>query len=382
MAVSESDLAELVQWRHRLHAMPEVSGEEVRTAEEVVRFLASTKPDDIITRLGGTGVAVVFNGGKPGPTLMFRAELDALPIHELSAALPHRSQIPGKGHMCGHDGHMAILGALAREFGHTRPSSGRVILLFQPAEETGAGAKAVLDDPRFETLKPDFAFSLHNMPGLPLGHSWIKAGAANCASCGLKIRFTGKTAHASQPEAGLSPAPAIAELVPRLNQMSRGQIEDEDLVLATVTHLSVGEPAFGIAPGEGEIWVTLRSVDDAAMAGLRAQAEALATQLAARYGLSVELSYHDEFRACSNHPEAVEAIRHAMDAEGFSHEAGQIFRASEDFGRFGDVAKSAMFFLGAGETHPALHNPDYDFPDALIPFGARIFLRIARNTLG
>lgn len=381
MAVSDTDLTDLILWRHKLHAAPEVSGEEVKTAEEVVRFLESTQPDEIITGLGGTGVAIVFNGEKAGPTVMFRAELDALPIHEITANLPHRSKFPGKGHMCGHDGHMATLAALAREYGRKRPSSGRVVLLFQPAEETGAGAKAVLADPKFKALNPDFAFSLHNMPGLPLGHSWIKEGAANCASCGLKLVFTGKTAHASQPETGISPALAVAELVPLLKQLSSGRIEDENLVLATVTHFHVGEPAFGIAPGYGEVWVTLRTVDDASMDDLKAKAEDLANQVATNHGLTLTLSYHDEFRACTNHKQAVEAIRKAMDAEGYSHEAGQIFRASEDFGRFGDVAKSAMFFLGAGETHPALHNPDYDFPDALIPIGARIFLRIAQDIL-
>jgi amidohydrolase len=382
MNLVESDFVELAKWRQHLHAMPEVSGEERETAAEVVRFLKGVSPDEIVTGLGGTGVAAVFKGATAGPSVMFRAELDALPIAELSDNLPYRSQVAGKGHMCGHDGHMATLAALAVSFSKKRPASGRVILLFQPAEETGAGAAAVLADEKFKRLTPDYTFSLHNMPGIPFGKSWIRAGAANCASCGLKISFAGKTAHASMPETGLSPAPAVASLIPALTDLRKGDICDGDLVLATVTHVSVGEPAFGIAPGSAELWVTLRTVNDDAMADVREKAEALATQAANAHGLAVSFSYHDEFRHCMNDADAVEIIRAAMDAENLPHEAGETFRASEDFGRFADVSKSAMFFLGAGENHPALHNPTYDFPDALIPIGARIFKRIADDLLG
>ena len=381
MPLTETELSDITLWRRKLHQMPEVSGEEHDTATEVVRFLQTTAPDEMVTGLGCTGVAAVFAGETPGPTVLIRAELDALPIAEISD-LPHRSRIAGKSHMCGHDGHMATLAAVAKELQSDRPKRGRVILLFQPAEENGAGAAAVLADPAFARLKPDYAFSLHNMPGLPLGFSWIKSGPANCASCGLKISLAGKTAHASLPESGISPAPALAELIPALTGLRSGSIENADLVLATITHITLGEAAFGIAPGAGELWVTLRTVTDSSMSALRAKAEELARTSAARHGLSVSFSWHDEFRHCWNDEEATALIRQALDQESLPHESGQIFRASEDFGRFGDVAKSAMFFLGAGENHPALHNPDYDFPDTLIPIGSRVFLRLIRNLLG
>lgn len=381
MNLTEADLADLTLWRRHLHTMPEVSGEERETAAEVVRLLETTEPDVIVTVLGGTGVAAVFSGHEAGPTVMFRAELDALPIAERSD-LPYRSQIAGKGHMCGHDGHMAMLAALALAFQRERPAHGRVVLLFQPAEENGAGAAAVLADPKFGPLTPDFSFALHNMPGLPLGVSWIKDGPANCASCGLRITLTGKTAHASMPETGISPAPAIAALIPAFGALARGTLDAGDLTLATVTHVAIGEAAFGIAPGDGEIWVTLRAVTDDQMAALRETSERMAREAAAAHGLAVAFTYHDAFGHCVNDPEAAAIIRQAMAAEGLPFEEGKAFRASEDFGRFGTVSKSAMFFLGAGESHPALHNPDYDFPDALIPIGARIFLRIAKDLLG
>ncbi|MCB5201072.1 amidohydrolase [Neorhizobium sp. T786] len=381
MFLTNRDIIELTAWRQKLHAMPEVSGAEVETAAEVTAFLGTMGPDTVIAGLGGTGVAAVFEGKDDGPTVLFRCELDALPIEEISD-LPHRSRLAGKGHMCGHDGHMATMAALARGLSRERPKRGRVVLLFQPAEETGAGAAAVIADPKFAGITPDYAFSLHNMPGLPFGHVWLKDGIANCASRGLKIVLTGKTAHASAPETGTSPMRAISSLMPALTALSGGSLDGGDFVLATVTHAVLGEEAFGIAPGHGEIWVTLRTMTDGQMQALTDDAEKLVRQAAENDGLDVEMTYHDIFGHCDNNPDAAKILRAALEAENVSHEAGDTFRASEDFGRFGAVSKSAMFFLGAGESHPAVHNPNYDFPDDLIPIGARIFMRTARDLLG
>lgn len=381
MFLSNQDVIELTAWRRKLHAMPEISGEEIATAAEVQGVLADTKPDRIVTGLGGTGVAVIYESGLPGPSVLFRAELDALPIEEIGTP-DYRSQIPGKGHMCGHDGHMTMLASLGRQFGREKPKRGRVILLFQPAEETGAGAAAVIADEKFQELAPDYSFSLHNMPGLPLGHAWLKDGIVNCASRGLKIVLSGRTAHASMPETGISPVPAVATLMPALTALSRGSIATGDMVLATVTHASVGEPAFGIAPGHAEVWVTLRTMTDGQMQALTTKAEDLVREVAAVGGLGYAMDYHDIFGHCENHAEATTLLRAAMEAEGISHEAGETMRGSEDFGRFATVSKSAMFFLGAGENMPNLHNPNYDFPDDLIPIGTKIFMRVARDILG
>ncbi|MBP2558652.1 amidohydrolase [Neorhizobium galegae] len=381
MFLTNQDVIELTAWRRKLHAMPEVSGEEVATAVEVQGFLADTRPDRIVTGLGGMGVAVVYDSGIAGPTVLFRAELDALPIEEVGMP-DHRSKIPGKGHMCGHDGHMTMLAALGRQFGREKPKRGRVILLFQPAEETGAGAAAVIADEKFRDLVPDYSFSLHNMPGLPLGRVWLKQGIVNCASRGLRIVLTGRTAHASMPETGISPVPAVAALMPALTALSEGSIATSDMVLATVTHAAVGEPAFGIAPGHAEVWVTLRTMTDGQMEALTTRAETLVREIAATGGLEYEMDYHDIFGHCENDAQATELLRAAMIAEGVPHEAGETMRGSEDFGRFATVSKSAMFFLGAGENLPNLHNPNYDFPDDLIPIGTKIFMRVARDILG
>ncbi len=382
MTLTNQDIADLVEFRRELHRFPEISGEEAETARRVVGFLDDTQPDTVLTGLGGHGVAAVYDSGLPGPTVLFRSELDALPIEELSDA-PHRSTIAGKSHMCGHDGHTTILAALGRQLGRQRPARGRAVLMFQPAEETGAGAAGVVADPRYEAIRPDFAFSLHNVPGTPFGHVRLKPGVVNCASRGMRIVLEGKTAHSSMPETGTSPMLAVSRLMPALAKLGGGSFENDDFGMVTVTHAEMGEAVFGIAPGRAEVWCTLRTRLDERMADLCAAAEGLAREIAAQDGLRFAVDYHEIFVASLNAPEAVDHLRAALDAEGVPHDEEQLpMRASEDFGLFGHTSKSAMLFLGSGTDHPALHNPDYDFPDDLIPIGSRIFMRAARTMLG
>ncbi|MDE3080810.1 MAG: amidohydrolase [Paracoccaceae bacterium] len=382
MRLSNQDILDLTELRRDLHRHPELSGEESGTARAIAAALAPFAPDRLIEGLGGHGLAAVFEGTAPGPTVLIRSELDGLPIEELSD-LPYRSQVPGKGHLCGHDGHSTILVGLARLLSRQRPAKGRAVLLFQPAEENGAGAAAVLDDPRFAEIAPDWAFALHNMPGLPLGRVSLAEGPANCASVGMRIVLTGRTAHASMPEDGISPAATLARLIPALSALGPGGDLVPGFRLATITHLTMGAPAFGIAPGAAEIWLTLRALTDDDLTALVDAATDLARSAAAGAGLAVTLTRHDHFRACTNHPEAVARLRDALEAEGVPHDAANLpMRASEDFGRFGSVARSAMFLLGSGTESPALHNPDFDFPDSLIPIGMRIFHRALRDLLG
>ena len=379
MFLTNRDMLDLIELRHELHRHPEISGEEKETARRIRDFLAKAKPDRILADLGGHGVAAIFDSGKSGPAILIRSELDALPIHEKSEA-EYRSGIDGKGHLCGHDGHSTILTALALGLSRKRPETGSVILLYQPAEETGAGAAAVIADPRFDEIKPDYSFSLHNLPGLPFGHVSVVEGPVNCASRGIKIRLSGKTAHASSPEHGVSPMRAISELMPALTDLGFGFPPQPDFSMVTITHAAMGEAAFGISPADAEIWATLRTLTDDRMEKLCADAELLAKKIADDQKLTLDISYDDIFLHCENAPEAVAYILQALLEEKISSSSdGLPMRASEDFGRFRTVSSSAMFFLGAGRDYPNLHNPDYDFPDGLIDIGARIFMRIIRN---
>ena len=380
--LTNSDLVELTAFRRDLHRHPEVSGEEAQTARTIAAALTALNPTTLLTGLGGHGVAAVFDSGVEGPTVLFRAELDALPITEIND-IPWSSQVAGKSHVCGHDGHMTMLLALGRMITRQPVTRGRVVLMFQPAEEDGSGAKAVVADPTFAQITPDWAFAIHIEPGRPFGFVATCAGLVNCASLGLKMTFTGKTAHAADPEDGISPALAIASLLTELDALGTGGALDDTFRLVTITHVNIGEPTFGIAPGEGVIYATLRTTADAGMAALERSARNLATQAAEASGLSVTFEVHDNFAASINNPDAFALATRAMDAIGVPHgDAGLPMRASEDFGVFGWDAKAAMLCLGPGEDYAALHNPDYDFDDNLIPVGSAIFERIARDLLG
>lgn len=378
--LTNSEIVALTALRHALHRRPELSGEEAETARQIATTVASLGPDEVLTGLGGHGVAAVWSGPEAGPTVLLRCELDGLPIEETGTPA-YRSETQGKGHLCGHDGHMAMLTGVAHLLSRQRPRKGRVVLMYQPAEEDGAGAAKVVADPAYGAIAPDWAFSIHNFPGLPLGHVSVTDGPVNCASRGMKLAFTGRTAHASQPETGQSPMAAIAHLMPALTALSKGTVADADFTLATVTHTRMGEAAFGIAPGYGEVWVTLRTLVDAAMDDMMSRAETLAHDAAAASGLHLAITYHDIFHHCENDPDATRHIEGAVDTLGLERSTRYMpLRGSEDFGRFGKAgAKSAMLFLGAGEKTPALHNPDYDFPDDLIPTGTAIFAEILRR---
>lgn len=376
------DLMELIEFRRELHRHPELSGEEVETASRIAAALKPMSPTRILTGLGGHGVAAVFDSGKDGPTVLFRAELDALPIEERND-IAWSSQKSGKSHVCGHDGHMTMLLALGRMISRQPVAQGRVILMFQPAEEDGSGAKAVVADPAYRDIQADWAFAIHIEPGRPFGYVSTCAGLINCASLGLKIKLSGKTAHAADPEDGISPAQAVAELIPVLDALGQGGALDDDFRLVTITHVKVGEPSFGVTPGEGEIFATLRTAGDEGMDRLEEMVRTLAVTAAEKFGLSVDFEVCDNFAASINDPEAYAVATKAMDAIDVAYgDAGVPMRASEDFGVFGWDAKAAMLCLGPGEGYAALHNPDYDFPDDLIPIGSAIFERIARDLLG
>lgn len=371
---TEQDLRELTAFRRELHRYPELSGEEERTARRVCDMLAPTAPDRVLTGLGGHGVAAVYDSGKPGPTILFRSELDALPIQELGG-VDHRSTVPGKAHLCGHDGHSTILLGMARILSRARPTSGRVVLMFQPAEENGAGAVAVVADPRYPEIKPAWAFSLHNAPEVEFGFAKLGVGPANCASRGIRIRLTGSTAHASRPADGRSPMLAISELMPALQASGSGRPLGPGFTMITVTHVSMGAEAFGVAPGDAKIMATLRSVYDNDMEALVAAVEGLVADAAKRHDLSFAVEYDDVFAASINDAEATDFLTKGMRRAGI----GRIDQTvpsvgSEDFGQFRlSGANSAMLFLGSGPDWPRVHTPEYDFRDELIPVGIRIF---------
>lgn len=364
----------VIRLRRELHRHPELSGYETETARRIVQFFARLEPDRIIEGLGGNGVAIVFSGKEAGPTVLLRCELDALPITE-TIHTDYRSIADGVSHKCGHDGHMAILAAVGTQLAAKRPSRGRVVLLYQPAEENGEGAVGVVQDPKFAEITPQFAFALHNLPGFALGQVIIRAGAFASASRGMAVRLSGKTAHAAQPETGLSPTRAMCQVIQNLSELPPGTVPPNETAFVTVVGAILGQKSFGVAPGEAKVWATLRSEIDDTMSKIVRYAEQVVHESASASSLNVDIKYEEIFLATVNSHPAVELVRSAIGPDSLQI-PDKPFRWSEDFGKIAAVSEGALLGIGAGMDIPELHNPDYDFPETLIPLATDLLGRI------
>jgi amidohydrolase len=368
-------MKEIIALRHHLHRYPELSNQETGTSGYLEEFLKPCHPDKVV-HVGRTGRIFIFGGPAPGPTTVFRAELDALPIAEKSAH-PYRSVHPGISHTCGHDGHMAILAGLAKMIGSHPPRRGRTLLLFQPAEEVEQGARDVVRDMLFHEMEPDAIFSLHNIPGIPMHQLVTRVGSFASASQGMVIRLHGTSCHAGEPEKGVNPASAIAKIVQAVDQLNREPGMFRDITFATVIHIWLGEVAHGTSPGDAEVRLTLRAFENDDMEALTARLSARLDQIAAEENLSVETSFTEVFPATVNHPECIAMIEQASRELGLSLEMlDKPFRWSEDFGYYTEKFPGGYVGLGSGESQPPLHHPTYDFPDEILETGIRLFYAI------
>ena len=357
--------------RHYLHSHPELSNHEGQTASYIVKWLQEANATRILTGIGGCGVVGLFSGATDGPRVMLRAELDALPVTENGQNFV--------AHSCGHDGHMTILLGIAKRLALNPPQRGEVILLFQPAEETGDGARAVVEDRQFkELIKPDVAYALHNQPGRRFGEISIREGAFACASRGMIIKLHGRCSHAAHPEQGLSPLYTMCNLLKGLEQLPQSLSPTEELRLVTIIHAKLGEIAFGTSPGEAVIMATLRTATDALMQPLVQAACDLVQRETQTAGLTYDIEFQDIFAAVFNDPQATQDV---IDCTKQVTLLDVPNRWSEDFGVYSTVCPSAMFLLGAGEKMYVLHDSAYDFPDALIEDGVEIFWSLVQKHL-
>jgi amidohydrolase len=363
----------MISFRKELHQHPELSNHESQTAARIVAFLEQCPSAKVYQNLGGHGVAAVFKGIKPGKCLLLRAELDALAIEEAND-FAHRSLAKGVSHKCGHDGHSAILLAVAEHLHRHGLAQGQVLLLFQPAEETGEGALRVLQDPCWEQLAPDMVLALHNLPGYPKHQIICKEGTFAAASQGMRILLKGSSAHAAEPHKGQNPAAALAEAIQALQALP-GQYDFRDFVLLTITHAELGVPSFGISPGDALLQVTLRAYQDADLERLTLLAEKALQAIAQKHRLDLAYEYREVFAATQNNAAALALVAATAQAQGLDFvQQSEPFRWSEDFGQFTQRYAGAMFGLGAGEDTPPLHHECYDFPDEIAPTGIAMFL--------
>ncbi len=372
---------ELINIRKTLHRFPELSGNETSTAERIAKELNSFQPDNLITGLGGTGVLAAFNAkeSRAKKTILFRAELDAIAVTEESE-IGHQSQNRGIMHGCGHDGHMAIILGLGRYLHQNPPKNLNVLLLFQPAEETGEGAALVMEDSRFSKLKIDQAFALHNLPGYEKNKIFIKKGTFACASTGVEITIKGRFSHAAYPEQGLNPALCVADLIQNAEKTLNRFREMDPLNKTVPTFIRMGEPAYGISPGEAKMGYTLRSATDEGLKkGLQLLEETIEAS-AKQFKGTIKKRRVEPFTATLNSDEGVKIIQKAAASTNTPLEImDRPFPWSEDFGEFRKQFPITIFGLGAGKNHPHLHFEKYDFNDDLIPAGVKIFSEIVES---
>lgn len=377
--VDASILREATRLRRELHQRPEIANQERETSKRMREFLDAYGVQPWRQGLGGHGLLFRLRGDETGPNVLLRADLDALPIEE-QGRVAYRSKNPGTHHACGHDGHMAMLGAAIAQLADRRDLPGTVYALFQPAEETGEGAARVIADlPSNLTFHESYA--IHNFPGLPVGTLGLRTGTAAKPSMGLEIELVGRRTHASTPENGRNPIPTLARLATDI-QREPSPAPRRRSSFATIVGVDSGPANYGVSPGTSRLALTLRGATQAQLDRLYARVLGSARRRAQADGMRVRTRELDVFRETRNHPRAVAHARTAARRAGLSVVTmPEPLPASEDFGRFTETSAGALLLLGAGRTHAALHSADYDFPDALIEHGAKVWLSLADSAV-
>jgi amidohydrolase len=348
-----------ISYRQKLHQIAEISGHETKTSQYIIQDL-SVLDKFKIAELSNHGViaSTVASGG-----LMLRADFDALPISESHLSITYKADNSKVSHKCGHDGHSAILRELAYENSKTA-SSKPFHLLFQPSEENGKGAPAVIADDIFKQINPDRIFGMHNIPGYELGTVLWKRGVITAAVATLVINLEGVSAHASSPWLGVSPLPVLTTILDAGIRMSSS---DNGYLLVTPVYFKLGSESNGIAPGDGQLNLTIRSFSNNRLKEAISKLITLSEELSKKSSLKINIKIEDKFDACVNNDECCDLLLKAAENAGLkTFELQHPFAFGEDFGSYSLIKPACFFGLGAGESQPALHHPDYDFPDELI----------------
>ncbi len=379
--MTQGDLKKIREFRHELHRHPELSFKEAGTSKRLRQFLRDNTTLAVHQR-DGWFYAVKEGASPDAGSIAFRADMDALPIDEQGMDLPYASENPGVSHKCGHDGHCAALCALALELESMRPDPA-VYLIFQPAEEIGGGAKKAAALIREKNIREVYAF--HNLSGCPEGTVLYRRGLTQPASEGLTICFHGAPSHASAPEDGRNPSAVIAETVLYIRQRleiltaAAGETSgpapsEESMLLCTVVGMECGTGDFGISAGEGKLMLTLRAGKERAMKLLEQEILTFAGERAAAAGIRISHSISDYFPETRNSASGIEKVLEAARSLHLpAREMDHLWRASEDFGYYLKECDGAMFYIGNGESWPALHTKEYDFNDNILSAAAGMF---------
>jgi len=369
----------LIDIRHHLHAHPELSGEEMQTSNFIIQTLKAIGDCTIHQVPSNHSVLAEIRGSRTGPVVLFRCELDALPIEEIND-FSYRSKKKAISHKCGHDGHMVIMLGFIQELIEAAPNHGTVLALFQSAEETGEGAKSINDSGVLDRFDIEYVFALHNIPGYPMGSVICKPGIFTPSVESVSIELIGKTSHAGEPEKGISPAETIVDIAKYLNKLHNPDKNSPNYCVSTPIHIQMGEEAYGITAGHAWVRYTIRTWGQQQLDRLKGRIEQTILHTALKKkGLEVRIEWKQPFNANNNHKDAVVMVEKAALMNQLDYVLKkEPFDWGEDFGVFTEGYKGAMFGMGAGEHCPALHNPDYDFPDEMIGKGIDMLHAIAQ----
>ena len=380
--------------RRDIHAHPELKFEENRTAEIVSSALRGFGIDEIHTGLGKTGVVGILRGRPGSKMLGLRADMDALPMTELNA-FEHKSQYAGKMHACGHDGHTATLLAAAKIMSADRDFAGSVAFIFQPAEEGGGGARAMIADGLFERFPCDAVFAIHNWPGLRVGEFGLNPGAMMASSNEFEITVCGKGAHAAMPHLGVDPVLIASHLIQAFQSLVSRETKPIDATVVSVTQINAGE-ATNVIPDTCVMKGTVRTFSAQALDTIEQGMARICNQLPLAFNAHADFSFLRNYPPTINHAkEAMLAADVAAEIVGESMVQRHVepTMGAEDFAYMLQEKPGAYIFLGNGDTSGphrsaghglgpcTLHNPSYDFNDDLIPIGATFWQLLAKRFL-
>ncbi|PKP06914.1 MAG: hypothetical protein CVU10_04985 [Bacteroidetes bacterium HGW-Bacteroidetes-5] len=359
---------EMKKMRQVLHNSPEYSHKEEQTAKILLGYLEPTKPDYLHKNIGGYGVVAGYKGKGNGPSVMFRCEMDAIKTEM------------GFEHLCGHDGHMAILLGLSQIVSENRDFDGTVWLLFQPAEEIGEGASMMAKELKELGIKFDYAFALHNHPGYPLNSIIIHEGVYAAGSVGMEVRFKGSPSHAAYPEQAVSPYNAIVSTADYMKSLNTDKESFKDFILGTVVNITLGEINYGVTPGEGYLRMTLRSFADEDLDKLCSMMERFAKAKGEEDKLEVTIAYFDRFPATVNDNSANSMVEAAAKSAGLEIiYAKEPTRGSDDFCFFAFDSLSSFFDIGNGTDGEDIHRSGYKFSDQIMETALNIYRTMIYN---
>jgi hippurate hydrolase len=371
---------EFIALRRDFHQYPELAFQERRTSKIIASKLSSWGYE-VATGIAGTGIVATLTRGEGQKRIGIRADMDALPIEE-TTGLSYESNNPGVMHACGHDGHATILLATARYLAEQGKFSGTVRLIFQPAEEIGAGARKMIAEGLFDRFPVDAVFGLHNWPGVAEGQFGFVAGPAMASVDQAVIRIVGKGGHGAEPHRTVDPVLATASFITALQSVVSRNVDPQEMAVVTVGSIHAGT-ASNVIPDSVELKLTMRSFSDSVRQQLQQRIPALARAQAESFGASADVDYRLGFPALINHAHETGLARQvALDALG-SDVVESGFRprtASEDFAFMLQAQPGSYLFVGNGDSAP-LHNPQYDFNDAIIAPAARYWVRLAEAFL-